>query len=507
MKVRWREHEFLLVTMLAFILLGAYGRIIFQLSDSQVISLYAAPFINNHTPFNLYFNVVVPAIGMGLVIYLAYCWFHFFAIPRFLNKKGWPWLILQMLIITMLLSAALIMASYYEAQWQYNYAGFAFFPKPGHNPNAAINIYEVYISVAVACVCYMLYAVVREIIVWLIERPDGNHAYRALICNRITLFLVIYICIPFIAAVFHLVHDGYVIAFYYTFIVPVFLVFMTNTYWLFPAKGSHAFTSRYLLLRLLLFTFLFSLLALLSPFNQTPVFTLFGFWAFQVFIVTPITWLLYQQQKDKILELKGVQKELVKSTAHLQFLRSQINPHFLFNTLNTLYGTALEECADRTGAGIQRLGDMMRFMLYENTLDFIDMNREIDYLKNYIALQKLRIAPSADITIDDQINEQHCRHRIAPMLLIPFVENAFKHGINLDKKSWISIRLDCSATAIHFTVSNSVHPEAEADPEKEHGGIGNKNVMERLNLIYPCKHRLKVTSDEKQFVVHLAIFV
>lgn len=507
MKVRWREHEFLLGTMVALILLCAYGRIIFYLSQIEVQSLYAAPFISSHSPFNLYRNVVIPDIGMGMVIYLCYCWFHFIAIPRFLNRKGWPWLILQTLIVTVLLSAALVIASYYRAEWQYNYAGFTFFPTLGHNTKAAINIYEIYITIAAACGLYILYVLTREIIIHWLQRPDGNNAYRSLICNRLTLFLVIYSCIPFVAAVFHLVHDGHLIAFYYTFIMPVFLVFMINTYWLFPAKELHPFTSRYFLLRLLSSTFFCSGLALLSPFNQTPVFTLFGFWAFQVFVVTPVTWLFYQQQKDKILALKGVQKELVKSTAHLQFLRSQINPHFLFNTLNTLYGTALEEDADRTGAGIQRLGDMMRFMLYENTLDFIDMNREINYLKNYIALQKLRIAPSADIVIEDNINENEYHHAIAPMLLIPFLENAFKHGINLDLKSWIHISLDCSASAINFMVSNSIHPAAVADPEKEHRGIGNKNVMDRLEIIYPGKHQLTVTSDAKQFVVRLAIFV
>ena len=119
------------------------------------------------------------------------------------------------------------------------------------------------------------------------------------------------------------------------------------------------------------------------------------------------------------MQLRIVEKELVKSKADIQFLRSQINPHFLFNVLNTLYGTALQENAERTAEGIQRLGDMMRFMLHENNLDFIRMNKEVEYLRNYIALQKLRTQSSPDIIIEDNINEQNCNYQIAPMLLIP----------------------------------------------------------------------------------------
>ena len=100
-------------------------------------------------------------------------------------------------------------------------------------------------------------------------------------------------------------------------------------------------------------------------------------WVLQLLITTPASWLNYQQKKDKILQLKGFENALAKSTADLQFLRSQINPHFLFNALNTLYGTALIEKSERTAEGIQKLGDMMRFMLHENMQDFIPMEKEI----------------------------------------------------------------------------------------------------------------------------------
>ena len=113
-------------------------------------------------------------------------------------------------------------------------------------------------------------------------------------------------------------------------------------------------------------------------------------WGCKLLGVPPLSWVLFQQGKGRILQLRGLEKALSRSKADLQFLRSQINPHFLFNTLNTLYGTALLERAADTAGGIQKLGDMMRFMLHENNMDRIPMEREIEYLKNYIWLQKLR---------------------------------------------------------------------------------------------------------------------
>ena len=110
----------------------------------------------------------------------------------------------------------------------------------------------------------------------------------------------------------------------------------------------------------------------------------------QLFISAPFAWFLYKRRLANTNELTSLRTELGKSDASLSFLQSQINPHFLFNALNTLYGTALQENAERTGEGIQKLGDMMRFMLHENVQDKISLTRDIDYLENYIALQKLR---------------------------------------------------------------------------------------------------------------------
>jgi two-component system LytT family sensor kinase len=529
MKVRWRQHEMIFVTMLAAILLGGYLWDIHKTTPDQ----YAGLFINNHVPFNLYRNVLLPDIGMGLLIYLTYLFINLFVIPRLLFPKKieagtsqisisitkmkmsfrgmggkvikkYLGLILQILLIVFLLGSALNTAIYYKHQWQFNYPGFSIFPAKGYNPNSQINISGSYAAVFFILFLYALYLCIREVIINLIEGSGSRKAYRTIICNQVTVFLVQIFLMPFFLTSFNLVHDNRFSVAFFSFVIPLFLVFMSNTYWLFPLKGNSSFLTKPILLRLLLSTFLYTLPSL-APFNTDLIIVFIICWALQLFLVTPLTWLAFQQRKDKILALMGAQKALVKSKADIQFLRSQINPHFLFNVLNTLYGTALQENAERTANGIQKLGDMMRFMLHENNLDFIDMNREIDYLENYISLQKLRTQSSPEIIIEDNITGQNCHHKIAPMLLIPLVENAFKHGISLKEKSWLKINLDCNEKEIRFEVRNSMHPRQDNDPEKERSGIGFKNVLQRLKLIYPGKHQISVNGDGKEFFVQLTI--
>jgi LytS/YehU family sensor histidine kinase len=221
-------------------------------------------------------------------------------------------------------------------------------------------------------------------------------------------------------------------------------------------------------------------------------------------IAIPVSWLLYLQQKEKLATLQ-LKKDLGKTTADLAFLRSQIHPHFLFNTLNTLYGTALQENATRTAEGVQRLGDMMRFLLHENHRDFIPLNREIEYLQNYIALQRLRIAQSAGITFETTIHACSRDFQVAPMLLIPFVENSFKHGIRLTSPSFIKIHFNCDDKGIYLDVVNSLHPKRTYEGMSEHSGVGLQNVQQRLQLIYPGKHSLLIQQDDTTFKVRLHI--
>ncbi|MDB5120876.1 MAG: histidine kinase [Sphingobacteriales bacterium] len=225
---------------------------------------------------------------------------------------------------------------------------------------------------------------------------------------------------------------------------------------------------------------------------------------FQLLVTAPISWAVYKNRFEKTSEIKHLKTALGKSTANFDFLRSQINPHFLFNALNTLYGTAIQENADRTSEGIQKLGDMMRFMLQENMKDRISLQREIDYLNNYIDLQMLRTQTSPDIIIQRQIDEHIGDLQIAPMLLIPFIENAFKHGISLREPSHIKITLQTRENVLYFDVHNSIHLKSSNDPEKDHSGIGLTNVKQRLLLLYP-NHELIIRENSKEFFIHLTI--
>lgn len=226
----------------------------------------------------------------------------------------------------------------------------------------------------------------------------------------------------------------------------------------------------------------------------------------QILIIIPTSWNVYKNRNAiKMEEIQSLKTELGKSDANLNFLKSQINPHFLFNALNTLYGTALQEKAERTGEGIQKLGDMMRFMLQENIEDKIMLSKDIDYLNNYIALQKLRVSTSSDVTIETKIEEQINDLPIAPMLLIPFVENAFKHGISLQSPSHIKITLQSSGNTLYLDVYNSIHHKKDNDPEKLQSGIGLQNVKQRLTLIYPDRHELIIRDNAKEFFIHLTL--
>ena len=523
-KIKWRQHEMVLVSLIALISLA--GRLWYVYSFP---AQHEGPFINSNTPFNLYKNVLLPDISVGLSAYLAYWWCSLYTIPRLLfpkNKeagtlkisvsfskieflglakktvKEYAWLFVQVMLVIFVLGCVLNTAIYYRHQWLFNYEGFSiFFDK--NNPKSQMDVSGTFFIAASVVAIYGLYVCVREMLIHFIERSKQRE-FNISVCNKITLFLVIFLTIHISLQAFNLVQEQQFLAGYVLFISALFAMFISNVYWLFPMKGEASFFSSKIITRLLSTSFVYAVPLAAFVHEKGPV-AFFYSWCLQLLIVTPITWGYYQLNKEKILQLRVVETALVKSTADLQFLRSQINPHFLFNTLNTLYGTALQENAGNTATGIQQLGDLMRFMLHENNLDFIQMNKEIAYLKNYIALQKLRTKSSPKIIIEDNISEQNCNHKIAPMLLIPLVENAFKHGISLNETSWIKIKLHCTEKNILLEVRNSMHAKTANDPEKDRSGIGFKNVLERLILVYPGKHQVTVNNDGKEFFVQLSI--
>lgn len=224
-----------------------------------------------------------------------------------------------------------------------------------------------------------------------------------------------------------------------------------------------------------------------------------------LFIVFPISRLIFQKYTDFHGQIDTLTHEVSRGSANLSFLKSQINPHFLFNALNTLYGSALVENAEKTSDGIQKLGDMMRFMLHENLQDKISIKREIEYLRNYLDIQLLRFGKEPSLELSIQLQDDFCEGQIAPMMLIPFIENAFKHGISTKNKSWIKINLRCMKGSIHLDVVNSVHPKKAMEDPKDESGVGLENVQSRLNLLYPDSHKLTLVSNDSEHFVHFSL--
>ncbi|MEZ0541394.1 sensor histidine kinase [Fibrella arboris] len=237
--------------------------------------------------------------------------------------------------------------------------------------------------------------------------------------------------------------------------------------------------------------------------NRDPIITFTGIVLVASTSIACLRWLL---TKEKTV----LQTQVSVGAAELASLRAQINPHFLFNALNSLYATALKEKGEKTADGIQKLGDMMRFMLQDNNRDRIPLDKEIEYLHNYIELQRMRIDESHDIEIRVNIQEPGRAIYLAPMMLTPFVENAFKHGISLRHKSWIYITLTLDDTRLYFKVHNSRHTKPvegtdRHDPEEDQSGVGLANVRKRLELIYPGRHQLDSQQSEQDYFVSLTL--
>lgn len=289
-----------------------------------------------------------------------------------------------------------------------------------------------------------------------------------------------------------------------------FGLYAYSTYWLIPRAYAQRRPGLYYLGRfvgVLLLSSLLPLWAILAATDsgdRAASFCAPNF-AFQLVVAAPVFWWLARRQQRRTQQITGLETELGHTTANLDFLRSQINPHFLFNALNTLYGLALQENSERTAQGVQMLGDMMRFMLHENQQPTILLGREVDYLRNYIALQELRTAVSPTITLTTNLAEVRSHVHIAPMLLLPFVENAFKHGISFKHKSWISITLECRHDTLYFDVRNSLHPKPAPELEPTASGIGLANVRQRLDLLYPGQYELLIRPTVEEFFVHLTL--
>ncbi|MCW3467554.1 sensor histidine kinase [Chitinophaga nivalis] len=208
------------------------------------------------------------------------------------------------------------------------------------------------------------------------------------------------------------------------------------------------------------------------------------------FIKIAMQWFNSEKQREAL--------KVEKLDAELKFLKSQINPHFLFNCLNTIYSLAHKQ-SKQTEHAILKLSTIMRYMIYESNEDKVMLSQELKYLQDYIDIQRLRLPD--DMNIHYRLAGEATRQQIEPMLLVPFVENAFKHGISYTEKSFIDIAIAIEENTVQLKVANSHFKERVA----ERGGIGLQNVLKRLGMLYADEHEIDISETENQFIVNLKI--
>lgn len=207
-------------------------------------------------------------------------------------------------------------------------------------------------------------------------------------------------------------------------------------------------------------------------------------------------WWRYQREKQ-LLTTQSIQTEL-------RFLKSQINPHFLFNTLNNLYALTLKK-SDKAPEIVLKLSEIMRYMLYECNEKRVLLTKEIQYIHNYLDLERLRQTGASDIrfTSEGKISDQ----MIAPLLFVPFLENSFKHGLNhhVQGGGFVRLHLTVHGDDLEFYIENS---KAEGLPRQEHprsGGIGLTNVRQRLEILYPGSYNLQIQDEPHRYAVTLQL--
>jgi sensor histidine kinase YesM len=229
-------------------------------------------------------------------------------------------------------------------------------------------------------------------------------------------------------------------------------------------------------------------------------------WNFFVFNLFPFFFILisstaYRMIRDRIEEnQRNNDKETENLKTELLFLRSQVSPHFMFNVLNNMVALA-RKGSDQLEPSLIKLSSLIRYMLYE-TKDKVPLQKEIEYLQSYIDLQQQRFGRKLMIHVC--MNNIDASYEIEPMLLVPFVENAFKHGTGLVDNAEINIELSATEKKLTFLVRNRFNPDA-ADTKDADSGIGLPNVQRRLNLLYGQDHSLQINKHDNWFSVSLQL--
>jgi sensor histidine kinase YesM len=216
-----------------------------------------------------------------------------------------------------------------------------------------------------------------------------------------------------------------------------------------------------------------------------------------VFLVIGTTVRVYEQLIRNDRKKQLIESE--KTSTELQFLKNQINPHFLFNSLNSIYSLTIQKSNDAPEAVIT-LSELMRYMLYQINDEFVLLKSELDFIQNYMKLQRLRIVNNEHININ--VHGIVSNQKIRPLLLISFIENAFKYGTDFKGNTEISIKIYVKEDEIQFTCMNLI---GNRNKDNENSGIGLRNTKERLLLLYPEKHWLTAKEEDNKFIIDLTL--
>ncbi len=244
----------------------------------------------------------------------------------------------------------------------------------------------------------------------------------------------------------------------------------------------------------------FEITSLKKQLHENP----FSFWNMALYVLgfaIAFAWFLVRDwnvQEKQLRELRQLQ-----TSTELNFLKLQINPHFLFNTLNNLFSVAQKNNDEETARGIAKLAELMRYLLNESNKALIPLEQELRYIHSYIELAKMRYADD-EVEVVFEVQGEVKNRSIPPLLLIPFVENAFKHGIRVDSFSRIVLSLELSDSQLIFTGNNPDHAAANHN-DAQHTGIGLENVRKRIALLYPENSQLTFATENGVFYFRMTL--
>lgn len=237
--------------------------------------------------------------------------------------------------------------------------------------------------------------------------------------------------------------------------------------------------------------------------EEAPLYIGLAHFILAILLTLPLSLFVFNLRLDRERELFMLKQELENKKASLNFLNWQVNPHFLYNALNTLYASAIKDGSETTGEGILKLAGMMRYVLEGNKREKVLIKEEVDYLTNYIDLQKIKVDSNKQASVKVDFHLENEQKEIYPMLLLPFIENAFKHGLSFKYFSPIEIKLDVTKENLELYVYNKKHSEQKKDLIGYEGGIGLENVKQRLQILYPGNHKISVRDEPSEYEVNL----